>query len=52
MTPFFIIAGITVTILGLLAIILVVGVYVAVKYFGFQLTFGTFKQYNNDERSE
>ena len=37
------IAGIIITILGILAIAIVSGVYIAVKYLGANITFGTYK---------
>lgn len=48
MSAFFYIAGVVVTILGVLAIAVISGVYVAVRFFGVVLTFGSFKSKNND----
>lgn len=40
MNVFFITAGIIITVLGLLAIIVISAIYVAVKYFGVELSLG------------
>lgn len=40
MKTFFIIAGVTVTILGVIAIAIISGVYIAVRFFGVVLHFG------------
>jgi len=49
MKTFFIIAGVTVTILGVIAIAIISGVYIAVRFFGLSLTLGTIKEQQNDE---
>lgn len=49
MTPFFIIAGIVVTVIGLADIAIISSVFIAVKYFGLILTFGINKERKNDE---
>lgn len=49
MTTFFYIAGVVVTILGIAAIAIIPGVYIAVRYFGLTLTFGNIRQ-RNDEK--
>ena len=49
MTAFFI-TGIVVTVLGVIAIAIISGVYIAVRYFGLVLTFGTLKRYGNDHQ--
>lgn len=46
MDIFFYIAGVVVTIIGIVAIGIISGVYVAVCFFGMQLTFG----YKKDEK--
>lgn len=50
MNMFFIIAGITITILGVLAIAVISGIYIAVKFFGGVLTFGTIVERKEDDK--
>jgi len=52
MNTFFIIAGITITILGVLAIAVISGIYIAVKFFGGVLTFGSIKETDEDNFEE
>lgn len=49
MSPFYVIAGVVVTAVGIAAIAIVAGVYIAVKFFGLTLTLGTIKTHNDDE---
>lgn len=49
MTAFFYIAGVVVTIIGLVAIAIISGVYIAVRFFGLTLTFGTIKEGKNEQ---
>ena len=46
---FFIVAGVVVTVLGIAAIAIITGVYVAVKFFGGVLTFGTVNEEEEDD---
>lgn len=48
MNAFFTIAGIVVTILGVAAIAIISGIFIAVKYFGAVLTFGYIKDDKED----
>ena len=48
MKVFFVIAGIVVTIIGLACFAIVSGVYIAVKFLGAVLTFGTIKDEDDD----
>lgn len=50
MTTFFIIAGVTVTILGILALSVISGIYIAVKFFGLSLTLGTIKEKKDEQQ--
>ena len=52
MNVFFITAGIVVTILGLLAIIVISAVYVAVKYFGAELSLGNKEKMEENEAND
>lgn len=52
MKAFFVVAGVVVTIIGIVAIAIITGVYVAVKFFGGVFTFGTIKEDENDERRD
>lgn len=52
MSMFFIVAGVVVTIIGIAAIAIITGVYVAVKYFGLVMTLGTIKKDKNEERRD
>ena len=52
MKAFFVVAGVVVTLLGIAAIAIITGVYVAVKFFGGVLTFGTIKEDENDEQTD
>lgn len=52
MSEFFIIAGVTVTILGVIAIAIISGVYIAVKFFGVILTFSTLKKRKDEQRGD
>lgn len=49
MKEFFFIAGVVVTIIGLVAIAIISGVYIAVRYFGLTLTLGTIKDGKNEQ---
>ena len=49
MSMFFIVAGVVVTIPGIVAIAIITGVYVAVKFFGGVLTFGTVNEEEEDD---
>ena len=48
MSMFFIVAGVVVTVLGIAAIAIITGVYVAVKFFGLVMTLGTTKEESTD----
>lgn len=50
MKAFFVVAGVVVTIIGIAAIAIITGVYVAVKFFGVVLTFGTVNEEEDDEQ--
>ena len=52
MKTFFIIAGVTVTILGVIAIAIISGVYIAVKFFGLVLTFSTLKKRKDEQQGD
>ncbi len=52
MSMFFIVAGVVVTVLGIAAIAIITGVYVAVKFFGGVLTFGTVNEEEDDEQTD
>ena len=52
MKAFFVVAGVVVTIIGIAAIAIITGVYVAVKYFGLVMTLGTIKKDKNDEQTD
>ena len=43
MTAFFTIAGVVVTILGIIAIAIISGIYIAVRFFGVVVRFGFFR---------
>ena len=48
MKAFFVVAGVVVTIIGIVAIAIITGVYVAVKFFGVEMTLGTTKEESTD----
>ena len=48
MKAFFVVAGVVVTIIGIAAIAIITGVYVAVKFFGLVMTLGTAKEESTD----
>ena len=52
MKAFFVVAGVVVTVLGIAAIAIITGVYVAVKFFGGELTFGTVNVEEEDDEQK
>ena len=52
MKEFFFIAGVVVTIIRVIAIAIISGVYIAVRYFGLTLTFGTIKEGKNEQQRD
>ena len=44
------VAGVTVTVIWIIAIAIVSGVYIAVRFFGVVITFGYLKENNNEEQ--
>ena len=48
MSAFFYIAGVVVTIIGIIAIAIISGIYIAVRFFGAVLTFGYLREKKND----
>lgn len=50
MTAFFTIAGVVVTILGIIAIAIISGIYIAVRFFGVVVRFGFFRDEDGGAR--